>query len=119
MQLQNIYTLGSLINLAVVLLSIVAGFYVFKKSVIRETNLIHTQTAEAQESAINAMREEIITLKTKLEEAKVEIKRLNNLLQTIAIVARTKGFTIEIDDEIVHVRDDHGNSSHTRINGGV
>jgi uncharacterized protein (UPF0333 family) len=115
MQLQNIYTLGSLINLSVLLLSIIAGFYVFKKSVVRETQLIHIQTAEAQESTINAMREEINTLKTKLDEAKIEIKRLNNLLQTIAVIARTKGFTIEIDDEIVHMHDDHGNSSHTRI----
>ena len=119
MQLQNIYTLGSVINLSVILLSIIAGFYVFKKSIVRETNLIHAQTAEAQESAINAMREEIITLKAKLEEARAEFKRLNSLLQTIAIVARTRGFTIEIDDEIVHVRDDHGNSSHTRISGGA
>lgn len=113
--MQNLYDIGSIINMVLIFLGIIAGLWTLRRSVVKATNEIHKNAIEMQQHAIDAMREEINSLKDKLDDARMEIKRLNSLLKTISIVSRNRGFVIEIEEDIIYIKDAQGNTSATHI----
>ena len=117
--MQNMYDISSIINLLVIAIGIVAGLWTLRRSVVMATHEIHQQTAVMQQNAIDAMKEEIQALKDKLENAQAEIKRLNNLLKTIATIAKNRGFVIEFENDLIHVKDIQGQSTVTHIQENI
>jgi len=109
--MQNLSDISNIVNMVLIFVGIIAGLWTLRRSVVKATNEIHQNAIEMQQNAIDAMREEINSLKSKLDDASREIKRLNTLLRTISKVAKNRGFSIEVEEDIIYVRDTTGTTS--------
>lgn len=108
MDSQNIYIVSNIVSTLVTLLIVISGFFVMRGS-------IGKATSEAQQSAIEAMRSELETLRSRTDDLKEENKHQQNIIQTICEALKTKGIAICINGDIVHIRDNSGGSTSTRI----
>jgi cell division protein FtsB len=105
---QSVYNLTSVINTIMMIIMVFGGFFVLKGSIGKAANL-------AQQSAITAQQSELDTLRSRLDDLKEENSRLQHILQTICAALKSQGIAITIDGEMVHIRNDKGGSTSTRI----
>ncbi len=103
MDIQNFYNLGSLINLILIIATTVGSIYVFRNSVIKATEDLADSASALQNNAIHAMKEEISTLKDKINDLTVENKKLSQTISTIISAFKKQNILITIDGELIHI----------------
>ena len=107
MQLGDTYLVVSILNAVITLLVIVSGLFVVKGGIGKAAN-------EAQQSAITALQSELTAQRGRIDDLKVENRRLNHTIDTVCTALKSKGIIITISGEIVHISD-HGGDTATRI----
>lgn len=72
---------------------------------------MNDQANKAQNDAIQAMQEEIASLRRKIDDAKQDNTRLKRVIDTIRIALEKRGLTITISDDAIDI--ESGNKSTT------
>lgn len=104
--LQLLSSLAGLISFGA---TVIGAFFLIKNGVGKSTN-------EAQESAINAMKSELDTLRGRIEDTEKENAGLKQTIQTICEALKLRGLVITIQGEMVNIQDSNGSTT-TRIRG--
>ena len=106
--IQFLSALGGLIALGITLFaSVIGAIYVTRSKVSEKANA-------AQQSAIDAMKAELETLRGRIDDLNKENVRLEKVVDTICQALKVKGTIITIQGEMVHIRD-NGNSTSKHI----
>lgn len=104
--LQIISTGAGLLSLGIAL---VVAVIAVKNGTMKSAN-------EAQGSAIDAMKEEMDILRTRVTESEKKNIRLEHTIDTICEALKMRGLVISIQGEIINIHDkSSGNSTTTRI----
>jgi len=117
--LQSLSAFAGLISMVLLLVvAVVAGRYMAKSS-------IGDAASKAQKSAIDAMGEELVVLRGRIDDIKSENTdirkentRLQFLMETIVSALKGMGLIVTIEGELVIIKDTNTNGSvTTRIHG--
>lgn len=97
-----------LLSIILTLCAVVGGFFAFKKGYSQEAGAI-------QERVIEALKDEVKALKSKIESLETERSTQDRVLSTIRYALKQYGMRIVISGDFVTVRDASGKNKTTRI----
>ncbi len=83
--------------------TVIGGIIAFRVGISRTAS-------EIQERVINALKDEIDTLKDKVSDLEKENTRLNQTMSLIRKALHKRGLTITIDGDLVSISDAQGNT---------
>lgn len=93
-------------------------FVVFLVSKSLAKSQVGDATSKAQNDAIQAMQEEIASLRRKVEDLTRDKIRLEQTIDTICAALKIRGMVITIQGELIHIEDKNGKTTTTRIHNG-
>jgi len=93
-----------IINLIITVALSVGGVLAYKQGMAKTAN-------EIQQRVINALNEEINTLKDRINSLEKETKKLRGFIATIKVLLKQRSLSLTIDGDTVILHDEKSNSS--------
>ena len=94
----------SCVSIILIIIVAITGALVWRGS-------LNKAASEIQERVIAALKEEVNTLRSKLEEVRTENKQLKNMFETLCIALKPRGIEVHIEDDLIIIKDIQAASS--------